>query len=106
MKDIIKIMRNALVELVVQNKHYETESIINGAITSVVYLGSNLFKLICQGREKYLDNGVYMEIYVKLPYDYDGYMSLIGFTQDKQIEIILKNDKTKLLLAKAINNIN
>lgn len=106
MEDIIKIFRNALVELVIQNSYYETESIVTGAITSVVYIGKNLFKLICQGREKYLNKGVYIEFFIQLPYVYEEYMTLTGFTKDKQIEIILKNDRTKMLLAKAINNIN
>ena len=105
MKDIIKILRNAEIEVLVQNYFYETEKIAIGHITSAYINNLNELKIIFQGREKYYDKGIYIEFKLSLPLIDDGNITLRGSYDDKNIEIEILNPKTRKLLALAINNL-
>ena len=74
MTDILNILRNARIELLVQNEFYETEKIAIGSITSVYINSLNEIKIIFQGREKYYNKRIYIEFILNLPLSDDGDM--------------------------------
>ena len=103
MTDILNILRNARIELLVQNEFYETEKIAIGSITSVYINSLNEIKIIFQGREKYYNTGIYIEFTFTLPIYDDGDMKLRGSYDGNNILFQLRNKKTRKLLALAIN---
>lgn len=103
MTDILNILRNARIELLVQNEFYETEKIAIGTITSVYINSLNQIKIIFQGREKYYDKGIYIEFKFNSPMYDDATMKLRGSYDNKNVLFQIKNKKTRELLALAIN---
>lgn len=103
MIDILNILRNARVEILIQNEFYETEKIAIGCITSVYINRLNEVKIIFQGREKYYDKEIYIEFKFNSPMYDDANMKLRGSYENKNVLFQLKNKKTRELLALAIN---
>lgn len=103
MTDILNILRNARIEILLQNEFYETEKIAIGSITSVYINSLNEIEIIFQGREKYYNKGIYIGFKFNIPMYDDGEMKLRGSYDNKYISFEIKNKKTRELLALAIN---
>lgn len=106
MKEIAKVLTNALVEVYVQNSKYETESIIDGAITSAWYdSGNDNIVLYVQGQGKYNKNKkFFLKIITQFNIVPNKITSIHGYCGTGYAEILLKNQDTLALLNEIVYN--